>query len=210
VLEVLKAGAAVLFAPPEVITEVNRHLGELAARIKSPRAVVDEAWCAVRRQIVFVPVPRSAFALESLRALRDRAPSDLSIAALALRLRADGVVTRDRDFMAVPELQRVSGPDLLQVRAVARTEAEQTGTRLSVTVAGSLVFRGGIALWQGWPWLVAGIVGAVFLVFVLCARAREVVGELLQRDRDLDREREQALALMPRSLAAALLPGGVV
>lgn len=213
VRELLKAGAAALYAPPHVATEVRRNLDDLATRLDVSRADVDEAWDSVRRFITFVPVPRSALALESLRALQIRDASDAPIAALALRLRADALVTRDGDFAEVPGLQRASGPDLLRMRDVVRAEAEQTGMRVSVTVATRLAVGGGVALWKLSRWLVVGIAVAGLLLLFFWPGAREavgaVVGGLVDRDAEFGRRRSKALTSMPRSLAAALLPGVV-
>lgn len=227
-LQELCASAFVsLYAPEQLVEEVERHLGQIAANIQAPVESVQAAWESYASIINVIPAEHlEVDAGDPL--VRD--PSDLPFLAAQRAVGAHGVLSKDKDLPAMGAL--VVRHEMLKVAVeFARSKSVVVqGTVLgtsSLVLTGALAygaFKGAAAMFRGYrrlpAWLqvmlpVLALGTTAFVVFHAPTRARlrEMVGrakpwiaELRARGGDLlDRYVEEMSEAEGRAKAAIAL-----
>ncbi len=189
--ELCASGFVSLYAPEQLLEEVERRLTCIAENVKVPRNRLEEAWTTYVRLINVIPTEH----LEIREAnARTRDPSDLPFLAAQRAVGAHGILSKDKDLPAMGAL--IVKHEVLRI-AVEFARSKSVAIQGTVLGTGALglacavsygAFNGTVALVRryrrlpGWlqvllPLTVAG--ATAFVVFHTPTRAR--VRDLIRR-----------------------------
>ena len=129
--EVIEAGVAVAYAPPDLEREVLAGLARFSVQYGIPCESLESSWAEYRKLIKWIPA-RTIYDQDSLAA---RDPSDAPYVALALQIGAAAVYTHDRDYESFEALLIDA-----QVILTLKTYARLTATSLAIKLAGVSAF----------------------------------------------------------------------
>lgn len=189
--ELCSSGFVSLYAPEQLVDEVERHLGQIADNTRAPLDRVHEAW-ATYASIINV-VPSDHLEVDAADT-RTRDPSDLPFFAAQRAVGAHGMLSKDKDLPAMGAL--IVRHEMLQVAVeFARCKSVVVqGTVLgtsSLVLTGALAYgacKGAVALARGYRrlpgWLqfllpLFALGTTAFVIFHAPTRAR--IREMLQR-----------------------------
>ena len=133
--ECIKAGTIVAYVARPVLAEVEKHISTIAAAQKLSEDALRQEW-KIYRKIIKVRTPRRHL-VDRYKAGQD--PDDAPTIALAKMLRADGVLSKDTDIVAMGGLVIE-----LDFTKHARDYSRKTA------VAATIRCSGGIALTVSW------------------------------------------------------------
>jgi predicted nucleic acid-binding protein len=130
--EVLAAGTVVAYAPPQLETEIRRHMPRVASEAKLNVEQLEAEWEIYRKTILFrTPA-------EGARPERVQDPDDLPYLYLRMQLDAEAIYTDDTDLepMGAP----VIGKDIV---VALRDYSRAASVEMSIKMGGTVVFVAG-------------------------------------------------------------------
>ena len=134
-VECIKAGTIVAYVARPVLAEVDEHISTIAATKKLPEDALRQEW-KIYRKIINVRTPRRHL-VDRYKGGQD--PDDAPTIALAKMIRADGILSKDSDIVAMGGLA-------IELDFTNRARDYSRKTAIAVTIRCS----GGIALIVSW------------------------------------------------------------
>jgi predicted nucleic acid-binding protein len=134
-MECIQAGTIVAYITRTVLVEIDEHITTIAADKDLPEEALRQAWKTYRK-LIKVRTPRKAL-VDRHKGGQD--PDDAPTLALAKMLRADGILSKDTDIVAMGGLV-IEIDFTRQARGYSRKTA----------VAATIRYSGGIALTVSW------------------------------------------------------------
>lgn len=134
--ESVAAGTITVFATPQIVAEVERHLPRLAAERGLAADACATEWARYKERLLRVREP-SAILTEKYR--RGRDPDDASTLALADEIGADGILTEDKDIKG---MGGTSIPFVFTLEA--RDYSRKTVVSVSIRLGGCFIMLGAI------------------------------------------------------------------
>ena len=182
--ELCASGFATLYAPEQLIGEVETHLAILAENVGVPRAALEAAWANYVSLINFIPTEHLELP-DAESGARD--PSDLPFLAAQKAVGAHGILSKDKDIAAMGALV-VKHEALRFAVEFARNQSVVVGGTVlgsgTLVLSGAVIygaFKGAAAMFRGYRrlpgWLQVliplAVVGtAAFAIFHAPTRAR--------------------------------------
>lgn len=134
-VESIKAGTIVAYIARPVLAEVDEHISTIAANKKLSEDALRQEW-KIYRKIIKVKTPSKTL-IERYKEGQD--PDDAPTIALAKMIRADGILSKDKDIVAMGGL-------VIELDFTSRARDYSRKTAIAVTIRCS----GGIALTISW------------------------------------------------------------
>lgn len=189
--ELCASGFVSLYAPEQMVEEVERHLGQIADNVHAPIDRIQEAWATYASNVNVIPSDHlEADPGDS----RTRDPSDLPFLAAQRAVGAHGMLSKDKDLPAMGalivkhEVLRIAVEFARSKSVVVQGTVLGTGTLTLGAALGYGAFKGVVAMVRGYRrlpgWLqvvlpIVAVGATAFVMFHPPTRAR--VRELLRR-----------------------------
>ena len=183
-MECIKAGTIIAYAPRTVYDEVNEHISTIAARNNISEDLLRKEWKSYRK-LIKIRTPRKAL-VDRYKGRQD--PDDAPTLALEKMIHADGILSKDTDIVAmgglVIELDFTKqARDYSRKTAVAATI--RLGAGLSFVAAWTVVelalkaIQGFIEWFRSLPDWIQAIIFTAFLVVMLDDRVLTRISAML-------------------------------